>query len=139
MTSKDFRINYAFCESYHSIGRVYKCSHVNNLISQFYIVDNHQELKHLKKIADHELIKTMSKDKQAIIYSTNVSSIEATSRLEKDEIRGTQKLSDYLSLVHYNNQYAQHYCSTIIEQLYIFNYQLDPIHVFDSKLNVINN
>ena len=81
----------------------------------------------------------MSKDKQAIIYGTNASSMEATNRLENAKIRSAQKLSDYLSFVHYSNQYAQNYCRSINDKLYIFNYQLDSLHVYDTDLSEISN
>lgn len=139
VTMKDFRINYAFCESDNDIGRVYKYSHVNNLISEFYVIHKHGQLKHLKLIADHDLIKTISKDKQAIIYGAKVSSMEATNRLENAQIRNAQKLSDYLSLVHYNNQYAQNYCRSINNKLYVFNYQLDSLHIYDHELKETSN
>lgn len=133
-TMKDYRINYAFCESNSQIGRVYKYSHVNNLISEFFITHRFGEIKHLQQISDHELIKTLSKDRQAIIYGANMSSMEATNRFENAQIRSAQKLSDYLGLVHYNNQYAINYCRCINNKLLICNYQLDYLHIFDDEL-----
>ena len=55
VTMRDFRINYTFCESNNALGRIYKYSHINNLISDFYIIHKHGKLKHLKQIADHDL------------------------------------------------------------------------------------